>query len=312
MVKAALCFIISYEHKINKESLWKKWIEPNKDILNVYIHYKDETLVKSSSSWIKKHKLPSNFLAKTDYLHVVPAYLCLMHYGLQHDSENQWFCFLTDSCVPIISPCEFRRLFLENYTKSILSWRKAWWNIQFIKRANIHLLKPEQRLANCPWFILNRRDSERCLLYAKINNKIYQTICDGNVANESIFAIMLYAQKSLSQVVNSDSTIADWSRMESATSPHLFKTSESNEKTKDIAFIEDSLKNNKYSIFLRKVDPDFPDEILSNFTKEKKEGWELYQLKMCILFLETRIGFFNFLHSIWSFVTTIVYPRTTH
>ena len=40
-MKIALCFIISYEHVLNKEQLWIDWIKPNQDIINIYFHYKD-------------------------------------------------------------------------------------------------------------------------------------------------------------------------------------------------------------------------------------------------------------------------------
>jgi protoheme ferro-lyase len=40
-MKTALCFLISYEHILNKEQLWIDWIKPNQDIINVYFHYKD-------------------------------------------------------------------------------------------------------------------------------------------------------------------------------------------------------------------------------------------------------------------------------
>jgi len=288
MVKAAFCFIISYQHKIVKEELWKRWIEPNKDIINVYIHYKDFSQIESS--WIKKNALPQSLIVSTDYYHVVPAYLRLLDYGLRNDPNNEWFCFLTDSCVPIISPLEFRRLFFKNYKKSIMSWSTAWWNTNFIKRANLHLLQPEYRLGNTPWFVLSKNDSKRCLIYSKLNNKIFQLICHGNVANESIFAIMLYSQKVLKNVINSDSTITDWSRTESATSPHLFKIGDSN----DLVFLNDSMKKNKYAIFLRKVDQVFPDSILESFCFKKIERKEYWKLKFSIFLLEMKIWFFKY------------------
>ena len=40
-MKVALCFIISYDHILNKEHIWRKWIDYNKDIINVYFYYKD-------------------------------------------------------------------------------------------------------------------------------------------------------------------------------------------------------------------------------------------------------------------------------
>ena len=90
-MKVALCFIISYKHIVNKEQIWIDWIEPNKDIINVYFHYTNFSLIKSE--WIKKHVLPKEFIMHTDYAHVVPAYLSLLLYGLTTDEENKWFCF---------------------------------------------------------------------------------------------------------------------------------------------------------------------------------------------------------------------------
>ena len=50
-MKIALCFIISYEHILNKEEIWKEWIQPNKDIINIYFYYKD--LKKTRYLWLK-------------------------------------------------------------------------------------------------------------------------------------------------------------------------------------------------------------------------------------------------------------------
>ena len=151
-MKAALCFIISYEHILNKEEIWKEWIEPNKDIINVYFYYKD--LKKIKSEWIMKHTIPPDFIYETSYYHVIPAYLSIMQFALKHDIINQWFCILTDSCCPIISPKKFRYLFFNYYNRTILNWKKPWWNINFHKRANLALLPEELHLANDPWFVM--------------------------------------------------------------------------------------------------------------------------------------------------------------
>jgi hypothetical protein len=171
-----------------------------------------------------------------------------------------------------------------------MSWKKAWWNTNFIKRANLHLLQPEYRLSNTPWFVLSKNDAKRCLLYSNVNNKIFKLICRGNVANESIFAIMLQSQKVLKNVLNKDTTITEWSRTESPTSPHLFKEGDS----QDIVFINDFLKKNKYSIFLRKVDEVFPDSILESFALKKLDRKEYWNMKCMIFFLEMRIWFFKY------------------
>lgn len=115
--KIALCFIISYDQILNKEHLWKEWIEPNKDIINVYFFYKDFNQIKSK--WIKDHAIPSKYIVPTDYFHIIPAYFSLMNFAVLN-KENKWFCFLTDSCCPIITPSKFRELFMKYKKRSFL------------------------------------------------------------------------------------------------------------------------------------------------------------------------------------------------
>jgi hypothetical protein len=117
-MKVALCFIINYEHILNKEEIWKECIEPNKDIINVYFYYKNFNKIKSR--WIMEHAIPPNYIYETSYYHVIPAYISILSFALTHDTNNQWFCLLTDSCCPIISPKRFRYLFYENNNKTVL------------------------------------------------------------------------------------------------------------------------------------------------------------------------------------------------
>jgi len=255
-MKIALCFIINYEHILNKEYLWREWIDHNKDIINVYFYYKDYEKIKSD--WIKSHALPQNYIYETSYYHVIPAYISLMDYAIKHDSENKWFCFLTDSCCPIISPKRFRYLFYTLYSVSIFSWKRAWWNIKVHRRGNLALLPEEYHLANDPWFILNREHVMQVLELIKQNTTLVKIVCDGGLANESLFAIILHIYGQLNKVICQPSHMADWSRMASPTSPHVFN--EANQK--DIEFIEDNLEKNKATMFIRKVSVDFPDSVL--------------------------------------------------
>lgn len=258
-MKIALCFIISYDHILNKENIWRDWIEINKDIINVYFYYKDIKQIKSS--WILQHAIPKEYIRETSYFHVIPAYMSLMRYAFSHDTSNQWFCLLTDSCCPIISPKRFKYLFYQHYNKSIISWREAWWNINFHKRANLAMLPRDYRLANDPWFVFKRDDVNLCFKFIKNQPKIMNIVCKGGLANESLFAIILYRYKQLKHVVCSVTHMADWSRMASSTSPHLFKYG--NEI--DIQFIERNLKEHKRVMFIRKISKDFPDEILKKY-----------------------------------------------
>jgi hypothetical protein len=265
-MKIALCFIISYDHILNKEEIWKEWIEPNKDIINVYFYYKDFNKIKSQ--WIREHSIPPNYIHETNYLHVIPAYLSVMRFALTHDNENNWFCMLTDSCCPIISPKKLRYLFYNNYKKSIMSWSPAWWNVESEKRANLHLLPKEFHLGNDPWFVLNKEHVLQILTFVNNKRDITKTICSGKIANESLFAVILYCYRQLylnGPVISASTHIADWSRTTSPTSPHIFK--EGNEK--DIKFIDSSLEKNKHFMFIRKVSPEFPNDILKRYIYEK-------------------------------------------
>jgi hypothetical protein len=265
-MKIALCFIISYDHILNKEEIWKEWIESNKDIINVYFFYKDFNKIKSQ--WIRERTIPPNYIHETNYLHVIPAYLSVMRFALTHDNENNWFCMLTDSCCPIISPKKLRYLFYNNYKKSIMSWSPAWWNVESEKRANLHLLPKEFHLGNDPWFVLNKEHVLQILTFVNNKRDITKTICSGKIANESLFAVILYCYRQLylnGPVISASTHIADWSRTTSPTSPHIFK--EGNEK--DIKFIDSSLEKNKHFMFIRKVSPEFPNDILKRYIYEK-------------------------------------------
>jgi len=258
-MKVALCFIISYQHILNKEQIWIDWIKENQDIINVYFHYKDINLIKSP--WVKMYSIPPKYIHETSYYHVVPAYMALMTYAFHHDKNNLWFCMLSDSCVPIISPAKFRELFFNHYQASIFKWKPAYWNINIHRRANLRLFKKEYWLANDPWFTLSRSHVHKCIIFMAAKNNIYKTVNEGGLANESIFAIMLQTFNELTNpnlLMNDVSTITDWSRMSSPTSPFLFK--EGNEE--NINIIKKLLKENKYSIFLRKVDRSFPDQTI--------------------------------------------------
>jgi hypothetical protein len=261
-MKIALCFIIHYEHILEKEEIWRKWIEPNKDIINIYFHYSDRN--KINSPWILDHSLPEKNVYKTSYMNVIPAYLALINYAIQADPFNQWFCFLTDSCCPIISPRRFRYLFFTYSDKTILSWRKSWWRTDIHKRANLALLPSELHLANDPWFILSKIDAQYCLLFIQKQDRIVKTIVSGGLANESLFAIILYCKNRLSLVISAVTHITDWTRMTSATSPYVFYES----SAENCKFIEDELKKNEYAIFIRKINKEFPDKTLEYYIYE--------------------------------------------
>ena len=260
-MKVALCFIISYEHILQKEQLWIDWIKPNQDIINVYFHYKDINMIKSP--WIKLYTIPPYLIQQTSYYNVVPAYMSILAYAYEHDKNNLWFCLLTDSCVPIISPAKFRKLFFDHYQASIIRCKPAYWDIKIHRRANLRLLQKEFWLANDPWFTFCRDHVHKCILFLTLKNDTYQKINMGGLANESIFAIILQTFEELTnpvRMINESTTITDWSRMSSPTSPYTFKEG----TIENIDMICKLLKENKYSMFLRKVNRSFPDQIIKD------------------------------------------------
>jgi len=277
-MKIALCFIISYNHVLNKEEIWKKWIEPNKDIINVYFYYKD--FKKITSPWILKHVVEPSYIRETSYYHVIPAYLSVLSYAIKNNSNNEWFCILTESCCPIISPAKFRSLFYKNYSFSIMNWSNVWWNVYLQKRANLALLPKKYHLANDPYFVLKREDVKYCFQFTHSQSLLYKTICDGGLANESLFAIIFSVFNKLNKIKKGVTHITDWSRMISPTSPYLFI----NGSHKDIQFIENNLQQHKYAMFIRKISPDFPDEIIFRFMN-KSEDIKEYQYKKYLIYI---------------------------
>ena len=290
-MKIALCFIISYKHVLNKEALWREWIEPNKDIINIYFHYKDIKFIKSR--WILNHTIPPKYIQATSYYDVVPAYISLMTFAFYHDPENKWYCMLTDSCVPIISPENFRKLFNAHYQKSIIHCKPAYWNIDIHKRANLRYLSKQYHLANDPWFTFTRQHVHNCILFLSFKNKLFRTINAGGLANESIFAIILETFNELTKpqhIINQSSSICDWTRMSNPTSPYLFRVS-SDENNNIIANL---LKENHYAMFLRKVSSEYPDKCLKELWYRKEIDKDIFIIDRVQL-RKQKIGQFMFL-----------------
>jgi hypothetical protein len=242
---------------------------------------------------------------------MVNAYLALIYYAYYDDTANTWFCFLTESCVPIVSPDVFRLRFFQYADKTIIHLKKAWWNTAFHTRANLSYLPKPMHLANDPWFIMTRSHADQFMRFRKNNPELYSLICRGGLANESIFAIVFYYYKQIQVLIHDgnqyrphnhngsiiwkSSTIANWQRMSSATSPYVFKTGDKYE----MDFIEQNMKRNPYAMFLRKVDSEFPDSILLDLIENKNPMWIVnflcfyYHYKMWLY----AFGFFLFFMS---------------
>ena len=277
-MKVALCFNIHYKNILVKEKIWKEWIYYNRDIITVYFHYKKNTPI--LSPWIKKHCIPLSYIKETSYFHVVPALMSLLSYAYK-DTNNRLFCLLTDSCVPIISPVEFRNFFIKHYSNTIFRWYTPNWNIHYHRRANLEKLPQKYHLANDPWFIISRRDVLCCLRFTK--EKIYDIIIQGIIANESIFAIALAYFSQLEKVVNRSSSLCDWTRMSSPTSPYVFKC---------LTDADKKMILRSKCIFLRKVHRVCPDNDLEKIIYPPQFKRTKYTEKELNILYRSRFLFF--------------------
>jgi hypothetical protein len=150
--------------------------------------------------------------------------------------------------VPIISPALFRKIFLYYHHASIIGIKPAYWNIDFHHRGNLRFLNKDFHLANDPWFTLTRDHVHKAIFFMVKKQDIYQTVCKGGLGNESIFAIILKTFNETNNqftLINTNSTISDWSRMDNATSPYLFKKGDPSILEIDKQFIFNELNNNQ-------------------------------------------------------------------
>jgi hypothetical protein len=118
---------------------------------------------------------------------------------------------------------------------------------------------------------MKRENVLQTLHFIKTQQNIVKTVCDGGLANESLFAIIMFAHKQMEangSVISAVTHLTDWNRMSSFTSPHTFKDA----NNADIKFIDTELDKNKYAMFIRKMAPEFPDDILKNYIYVKNKA----------------------------------------
>jgi hypothetical protein len=90
---------------------------------------------------------------------------------------------------------------------------------------------------------------------------------------------MLYSFNELQNTKSSVTHATDWSRMTSATSPHVFKEG----NAVDMKFITNSIDTNRYTMFIRKVDKCFPDDKLLDIIYKKDENEDKRRAKVARL-----------------------------
>jgi hypothetical protein len=203
---------------------------------------------------------------RTSYYHMVEAYMSSLAFAWHRVPATRWFCLLTQSCVPLVSPAVFRQRFEVDGEVSFLRWSEPWWPVNFHRRANLPSLPAACRLGHDPWFVLTRDDVACCLAFRRQQPALYRHICRGGLANESLFAIALHLGGRLAGVRNQRTTAVDWSRRTSATSPYTFRN-DKDHLPRDVAFVRLQQQEHPCLLFLRKVAPDYPDTLLDEFIR---------------------------------------------
>ena len=97
MTKIALCFL-TYEN-LSQPKLWRKFIDNNKDRLNVYIHNKNDFV--EDEYQLNQYCIQNRVPTKYSHKSVVEAELTLFKEAHKHDAANAFFILLSDKCVPL-------------------------------------------------------------------------------------------------------------------------------------------------------------------------------------------------------------------
>ncbi len=270
MSTVALGFLLAYDQTLHKEALWRDWVERSHGHCVPYFHCASPR--PSPSAWVEAHRLPFHESVNTSYFHVVQAYVRLMQHALRNPA-HQWVCFVTDACVPVVSPATLRQRLSEHGGKSLFGWRRAWWDIRVHTRANLAKLPPAYHLGHEPWFVLSRADAEAVLTFVRTQSDLVDLIDRGGLANETLFAVALAQQGKLAGVANVVSTATDWTRRSSATSPHVFVHTGGRDIVADrqeVELLARTVRNHPACLFVRKIDASFPDS-------EVRRWWTIHE-----------------------------------
>jgi hypothetical protein len=175
-------------------------------------------------------------------------------------TNDEWFINLSDTTVPFVSPSHFVEMVKEYHTKTLMTFRKPWWNIWKQNRANLKLFDTEARFGNSEWCAICNEDMKLLIsLWEKTD--IISKMIEKPHADESIFSVGLYFGNKHKNVVKKEITVIDWDRMENNdSSPHTFIDNDE----EDQEYIQ-NMKKDKFYLFIRKIHKDFPDEEIEDW-----------------------------------------------
>lgn len=250
----AFCFIVTKD--LNKEHIWRKWLEQLSELglkIKIFTHCSNPSQI--HSPWLLKTLIPESI--PTQWGFIMKPTIALFRHAL----GSQWACLKTESCVPIISPKKFIELFNKYKNKTFLSYCKIWWDPKIVTRANLGLIPKEYHWAHQQHVIVCQKDLSGIIKFVDENPILTNTIIKGASADESFIAISIYAFNNFENTMNEITTLVDWPRSPDGNHPYTF--TRWSEEDKEVV---ETLKNkHKFYMFLRKIDTNFPDNILLEF-----------------------------------------------
>jgi hypothetical protein len=262
MNDATFCFLVTQD--LTKEHIWREWfagLERLQFRFAIVVHCSLSNNGNVKSDWLRQRFIPDDSMRPTGWGWVVDAMMSMYDHALQtHPSE--WYTLHSESCVPMVSPERFVEIFNKYKQKSFISYDKIWWDPKIVNRANLHMLPPHMHLAHSQWCIFCHEDLSQMVNLSKTNEKIkhmLSTIMRGHAGEESYAAVLLLNINMLKNVMNKKTTLVDWKRTPNGNNPYKFEAWTFD----DAKSVWENRKTNPNEyMFMRKVGPAFPDDVL--------------------------------------------------
>jgi hypothetical protein len=262
MNKTTFCFLVTQD--LAKEHIWREWFDGLSRLQfkhAVVVHCSLSNMDKVKSDWLRQRFMPDECMRPTVWGWLVGAMMSMYDHAVQtHPAE--WYTLHSESCVPMVSPERFIEIFNKHKQRSFISYDKIWWDPKQVNRANLHMFPPQMHLVHPQWCIFCHEDVSQMVNLSKTNEQIKRALSvlmRGNTADESYAVVLLIMINRLKNVINKQTTLADWKRTPNGNNPYTFNTwtLHDMESVREIRMT----KANEH-MFMRKVGPAFPDDVL--------------------------------------------------